>query len=83
MTTTVAFRISDDLVAEVDELVASGRFATRTEAFRTALEGLVRARREAIIDEAIVAGYLAEPQGDGDVEVARAALRAMLDEESW
>lgn len=81
--TTVAFRIPEELVAQIDELVAEGRFRNRTDAFRTAVEALVRARAERVLDEAIVAGYLAAPQDDADESAARESLRALLDEESW
>jgi Arc/MetJ-type ribon-helix-helix transcriptional regulator len=45
MSERIAVRIPQDLAESLDELVSSGRFETRAEAIRTALEALVKAER--------------------------------------
>lgn len=61
MTTQLALRIPDTLLAALDALVAAGRYPTRTDAARTAIVELVERDRRARIDEAIVAGYTRVP----------------------
>ncbi len=81
--TTVAVRLSPEVVEALDRLVDDGRFATRTEAIRSALDTLLRAYREAEIDRAIVEGYRAMPQTDEEVALATAATIALIEEEPW
>ncbi|HEY4408771.1 MAG TPA: ribbon-helix-helix domain-containing protein [Acidimicrobiia bacterium] len=76
-------RVDDRLVAAVDELVAAGVVASRSEAVRLGLERLVeRCRRERIGAE-IVAGYRRRPQSDDEVGWADEATRRMIADESW
>jgi Arc/MetJ-type ribon-helix-helix transcriptional regulator len=82
MTIQIAVRLPDDLVDGVDRMVRRGRFENRTEAVRMALERLVAQDREAQLDEAIVAGYRAQPDDEPDAWAA-AALRALVAEEPW
>ena len=49
-------------VAALDELVATGRFASRSDALRAGLASLLRAEREREIDEAYRRGYGKQPQ---------------------
>jgi len=76
-------RVEDDLVAAVDELVAAGVVASRSEAVRLGLVRLVeRCRRERIAAE-IVEGYRRRPQTDGEVGWADDATRRMIADEPW
>ncbi len=50
--------------------MAQARFANRAEAIRMAIESLVDTERRRAAGEAIVAGYLRQPQGDDEVEAA-------------
>ncbi len=63
MSEQIAVRIPDDLAESLEDLVASGRFETKAEAIRTALETLVDAERRRRIGQLIVEGYLRIPQG--------------------
>jgi metal-responsive CopG/Arc/MetJ family transcriptional regulator len=76
-------RIGDDLLAEVDELMADGVVESRSEAVRLGLRGLVDSHRRRRIGDAIVAGYRATPQTDSDVGWADEATVAMISDEPW
>jgi Arc/MetJ-type ribon-helix-helix transcriptional regulator len=81
MSERIAVRIPQDLAESLDELVSSGRFETKAEAIRTALEALVKAERRGRVGALIADGYRRLPQDDLEVEVAtRAAIRSMHDE---
>ncbi|MCA1844187.1 MAG: ribbon-helix-helix domain-containing protein [Actinobacteria bacterium] len=76
-------RMEDELVAAVDELVAAGVVANRSEAVRLGLKRLVeRCRRERVGAE-IVEGYRSRPQTDDEVGWADEATRRMIADESW
>lgn len=76
-------RVDDALAEALDELVASGAFASRSEAVRFGLEQLVDQRRRAKIGEEIRQGYLHFPQTDEEVALSDAASIAMIAEEPW
>lgn len=83
MTEQVAVRIPDELAASLSELVAEGRFDTKAEVIRTALEALVEAERRRRVGELIAEGYRRIPQDDDEVKAAeRAAIRS-IHEEPW
>jgi len=78
-----AVRIPDGLAESLEDLVSSGRFETKADAIRTALEGLVDAERRRRVGELIADGYRRVPQDEDDVAAAtRAAIRS-IHEESW
>jgi Arc/MetJ-type ribon-helix-helix transcriptional regulator len=64
--TTVAMRMPDELLDQVDALVATGRFRNRTSAFRAALEALLEDERRREIDRRYVEGYTAIPADPPD-----------------
>ena len=83
MTEQIAVRIPDDLAESLEHLVADGRFETKADAVRTALETLVEAERRRRVGESIADGYRTLPQDDEEVEAAtRAAIRS-IHEEPW
>ena len=77
MTIQVPVRLTEEDVAALDEVVASGRFASRSDVLRTALEGLLREEREREIDEAYRRGYGAHPQEEWIGESGLAALAGL------
>jgi len=83
MSEQIAVRIPDGLAESLEDLVSSGRFETKADAIRTALEGLVDADRRRRVGELIADGYRRVPQDEDDVAAAtRAAIRS-IHEESW
>jgi Arc/MetJ-type ribon-helix-helix transcriptional regulator len=76
MTIQVPLRLTERDVAALDEIVASGRYANRSEALRAALARLLREERERQIDEAYARGYGEYPQEEWVGEAGLAALTA-------
>ena len=83
MSVQIAIRIPDALSAELESLVATGRFETKADAVRSALEALIDAERRAEVGRRIVEGYQRIPQGDADVAAAHDAAARSIDEEPW
>jgi Arc/MetJ-type ribon-helix-helix transcriptional regulator len=76
-------RVDDQLISRVDELVAAGVVASRSEAVRLGLERLVeRFRRERVGGE-IADAYRRRPQTEAEVGWADEATRRMIAEEPW
>ena len=76
-------RLDDDLLADVDALVADGIAATRSDAVRIALERLVDAHRRRKVGAAIVDGYRRMPQTPEELEWLDEATRRLIAEEPW
>jgi Arc/MetJ-type ribon-helix-helix transcriptional regulator len=81
--TQVVTRLDDQLVADLDSLVAAGDFASRSEGVRIGLEKLVDEHRRRRIGAEIVEGYKRQPQSDEEIARAERAIRASIDEEPW
>jgi Arc/MetJ-type ribon-helix-helix transcriptional regulator len=83
MSEQIAIRIPEALAVSLEELVESGRFETKADAVRTALEALIDAERRRRIGEVIADGYRRIPQDDEEVQAStRAAIRS-IHEEPW
>ena len=76
-------RISDDLAAAVDALVADGVVASRSDAVRVGLCRLVAEHRRQRTADAIVEGYRARPQRAIEVGWPDAATIEMIADEPW
>jgi Arc/MetJ-type ribon-helix-helix transcriptional regulator len=83
MSKQIAVRIPDALAESLEELVTSGRFETKAEAVRTALEVLVEAERRGRVGALIADAYRRVPQGDQEVEAATSAAIRSIHEEPW
>jgi len=81
--TQVVARIADELAALVDELVAEGVVASRSDAIRRGLEQLIDQHRRERTAEAIVRGYREHPQTDDEVGWVDAATVGMIGDEPW
>jgi Arc/MetJ-type ribon-helix-helix transcriptional regulator len=83
MSEQIAVRIPDELAESLEDLVARGRFDTKAEAIRSALESLIDSERRRRVGELIVRGYLQVPQAedDGSATAAGMTLRSMDAEE--
>ncbi len=84
--TQVAVKLPDGLVREVDELVASGVFPSRSSVIRRGLEVLVDAQRRDAVAQSYERGYRASPESEQELaEATRLAVAAVHDEpwERW
>ena len=79
----VVARLDDDLAAAVDELVASGVMASRSEAVRVGLERLVDRHRRDRIGQEIVDAYRRMPQTEEELAWTDEATRRMIADEPW
>lgn len=76
-------RLDDELVEAVDALVAEGIVASRSEAVRRGLTGLVGWNRRQQVGQSIVDGYERVPQTESEVGWADAATEQMIADEPW
>lgn len=83
MSVQIAVRIPTTLIGRLDDVVASGRFETRADAVRAALEALLETERRAEVGRRIVEGYQRVPQEDVDVAAAAEAADTSLQDEPW
>lgn len=82
MTQLVA-RVPADVVAQLDELVASGLFESRSEAVREAVVQLIDHFRRDQIGRLIAEGYRRIPETEEELRWAEEAGRRMIEEEPW
>jgi Arc/MetJ-type ribon-helix-helix transcriptional regulator len=76
-------RVSDELLARVDELVADGVIESRSDAVRIGLRRVVDEYRRQRIADAIVAGYRDRPQAPDEAGWPDEATVAMIGDEPW
>ena len=83
MATPIPTRFSDDEVRLIDDLVASGVGATRSDVIRRGLHHLGDAVRRAGVGETIADSYRRTPQTAADDALAAASAQALIDAEPW
>ena len=83
MSEQIAVRIPEELARSLEELVRAGRFETRADAVRAALEALVDEERRRSIGERIVEGYRRIPQDEDELPELREAAIRSIREEPW
>jgi Arc/MetJ-type ribon-helix-helix transcriptional regulator len=83
MSEQIAVRMPDELAAALEALVSSGRFPTKADAVRAAVEALLESERRRELGDKIADGYRRVPQDDDDVKAARAAAIRSIHEEPW
>jgi Arc/MetJ-type ribon-helix-helix transcriptional regulator len=76
-------RVSDELLAQVDELVAEGVVESRADAVRVGLRAIVDVHRRRKTGDAVVAGYRARPQTASEISWADGATMDMIAGEPW
>jgi Arc/MetJ-type ribon-helix-helix transcriptional regulator len=76
-------RLDDQLVEQVDALVATGVVANRSEAVRLGLTRLIDHHRRREVGSQIVNGYRSRPQTDEELAGLDAATRSLIEEEPW
>jgi len=83
MSEQIAVRIPDELAESLEDLVSEGRFETKAEAIRAALQTLVDRERRRKVGELIADGYRRIPQDQDELEAARRAAIRSIEEEPW
>ena len=83
MTQLRGARVPDAMVDDVDELVADGVVANRSEAVRVGVEQLVDRHRRSKVGREIADAYRRLPQSDDESGWTDAAAAAMIAEEPW
>ncbi len=76
-------RIDDDLAAQIDRLIASGDVQSRSDAVRSGLRVLLEEKRRKDVAQAIIKGYLDQPQIAQDIGWSDRATAEMIAEEPW
>lgn len=76
-------RVDASMAAAIDALVDSGRFESRSDVVRSAVEALLDSDRRRKIGEEIIAGYERVPLTEGELAEARAISIATIEEEPW
>jgi Arc/MetJ-type ribon-helix-helix transcriptional regulator len=82
-TEQIAVRLPEELLSELDALVASGAYASRAAAVRAGVEAITALEHRRQIDRAIVAGYQRTPPTPVETDAAIASLRDAIAEEPW
>jgi Arc/MetJ-type ribon-helix-helix transcriptional regulator len=83
MSEQIAVRIPDALAESLDDLVSEGRFETKAEAIRAALQTLVDQERRRKVGELIADGYRRIPQDEDELDAARRAAIRSIEQEPW
>jgi Arc/MetJ-type ribon-helix-helix transcriptional regulator len=83
MSEQIAVRIPDELAESLQDLVSEGRFETKAEAIRAALQTLVDQERRRKVGELIADGYRRIPQDEDELEAARRAAIRSIEQEPW
>lgn len=83
MSEQIAVRIPDELAESLEDLVSEGRFETKAEAIRAALQTLVDQERRRKVGELIADGYRRIPQEEDELEAARRAAIRSIEEGPW
>ncbi len=81
--TQLVTRINQDLVAQIDDLVERGVFASRSEAVRRGLLHLLDEQARQHTAAAIIEGYNRLPQTQEDVGWSDEATTRMIGDEPW
>lgn len=76
-------RLDDSLVSQVDDLVAEGVVASRSDAVRQGLNLLVDRHRRQGVAAAIVEGYRVQPQTEAEMGWSDEATARMIADEPW
>jgi Arc/MetJ-type ribon-helix-helix transcriptional regulator len=83
MSEQIAVRIPDALAESLDDLVSEGRFETKAEAIRAALQTLIDQERRRKVGELIADGYRRIPQDEHELESRRRAAIRSIEQEPW
>ncbi len=83
MTTQIAVKLPDDLLAAIDRLVDNHRFASRSEIVRAGLQRVIADDASQTIDHAFASGFAQHPDSDDDVRRATSLAIESIADEPW
>lgn len=83
MTSQIAVKLPDDLLAAVDSLVGTDRFSSRSEIVRLGLQKVLADEAAMTIDHAFAKGVARFPDSDDDVARATALALQSINDEPW
>ena len=83
MTIEIAVKLPDELVHEIDRLVARGAFDSRSQAVRSGLEAIVASRRRQEIDRRYEEAMARFPVTSEELAEANGLALNAIDEEPW
>lgn len=78
-----AARVDEPIAAEIDRLVAAGRFPSRAEAVRAAVHSHLEPDRRRRVAVVIGEGYERVPDTEDELATAERNLRRLIAEEPW
>ncbi|MGH9045242.1 MAG: hypothetical protein ACRDVP_10510 [Acidimicrobiales bacterium] len=82
-TEQIAVRLPEELLSDLDALVASGVYESRAAAVRAGVQAITALEHRRRIDQAIVAGYQRTPPNAVEDDAAVRSLRDAIAEEPW
>jgi Arc/MetJ-type ribon-helix-helix transcriptional regulator len=83
MTSQIALKLPDEILARIDELVGAGRFESRSHVVRAGIDVIIVHEQRRSIDEAYRNGYLANPDTPEEIAEAMRLSIASIEEEPW
>lgn len=83
MSEQIAVRLPSSTLRQLDELVRSGRYASRAEGVRAAVDALLEQCRREQLDASIISGYTRHPQTDEELAAAEIAAIRSIGDEPW
>jgi len=82
-TEQIAVRLPEELLHELDALVASGVYESRAAAVRAGVEAITALERRQEVDRVIVTGYEQIPPTATEHDAALTSLRDAIVEDPW
>ncbi|MDQ6928302.1 MAG: ribbon-helix-helix protein, CopG family [Actinomycetota bacterium] len=82
-TEQIAVRLPEELLDQLDDLVAMGVYDSRAAAVRAGIEAITEWERRRKTDRAVVEGYRRIPVTAAEKDAATASLREAIIEEPW
>lgn len=82
-TEQIAVRLSEELLDQLDDLVAQGLYRSRAEVVRAGIEAITELERRRKTDRAVIEGYRRIPATAAERNAAIASLREAIVEEPW
>lgn len=83
MTVQIAVKLLDSTVEDLDRLVTSGAFASRSDAVRAGLALVLASDRARSIDRGFAEGFARMPDTPAELDTATRLAQAAIEDEPW